>query len=345
MAQAPAGFSASSASDRFFPLGSFPLACGETLQEASLHYREYGTPNRDRSNLVLMPSSYGAWPEDLDWVMGTLFDPERHWLVLVSQFGNGRSSSPSNGGPPLGPGGWPVDHRDNLRAQVRLLEERFGVERPALVYGWSMGAQQAYHWAVLEPDRPRRLCCVCGTARTTPHNRLFLLSLRRALTGDPAWDGSGFRAEPRQGLEHFALIYASWAASQAYYRDNLHRQLGYASVEEYVERVWLPAYRRHDPRDLIAMIDVWLANDVAAAAGLEWDLAAALGRIRAACAVVAGGQDLYFPPHDCAAEAALIPGAELVVLDSPLGHRAGNPRQEGPEQSILRQTLERLWLR
>jgi homoserine O-acetyltransferase len=186
MAQAPTGISVSSASDRVFPLGPFPLACGETLDEARLHCREYGTPNRDRSHLVLMPSSYSAWPEDLDWVMGTLFDPERHWLVLVSQFGNGRSSSPSNGGPPLGPGGWPVDHRDNLRAQMRLLEERFRVECPALVYGWSMGAQQAYHWAVLEPDRPRRRCCVCGTARTTPHNRLFLLSLRRALTGDPA---------------------------------------------------------------------------------------------------------------------------------------------------------------
>lgn len=345
MAPLPAGRLPKSAADRFFDLPAFPLACGETLAEGRLHYREYGTPNRARSNLVLMPSSYGAWPEDLDWVMGPLFDPERHWLVLVSQFGNGRSSSPSHGGPSLAPGGWPVDHRDNLRAQVRLLEEQFRVERPALVYGWSMGAQQAYHWAVLEPDRPRRLCCVCGTARTTPHNRLFLLSLRQALTGDPSWDGRGFRAEPRQGLEHFALIYASWAASQAYYRHDRHRQLGYARVEDYVQQEWLPAYRRHDPRDLIAMLDVWLANDVAAAAGLEGDLATALGRIRAATAVVACHQDLYFPPEDSAAEAALIPGAELVVLESDLGHRAGNPRQDRAEQQQLRQVLERLWSR
>ena len=275
---------------RRFELGSFPLACGETVSAAQLDYRVFGELNRERSNLVLYPSSYGAWPEDIAWAVGPILDPSEHCVVLVSQFGNGRSSSPSKGGPPLGQGGWPIDHRDNLRAQIRLLEEVFGVERPALVYGWSMGAQQAYHWAVLEPQRPRRICCVCGTARTTPHNRLFLLSLRQALSADPAWNGSGFDAVPEQGLRTFALIYASWAASQAYYRRGAHRELGYDTVEHYVEDSWLPAYRRHDPRDLIAMLDVWLANDVAAA--VDTSLAIALGRIQAATAVVAGRHDL-----------------------------------------------------
>ena len=323
-----------------FELGSFPLACGETVSGAQLDYRVFGELNAEHSNLVLYPSSYGAWPEDIDWAVGPILDPSEHCVVLVSQFGNGRSSSPSNGGPPLGQGGWPIDHRDNLQAQIRLLEEVFGVERPALVYGWSMGAQQAYHWAVLEPQRPRRICCVCGTARTTPHNRLFLLSLRQALSADPAWNGSGFDAVPEQGLRTFALIYASWAASQPYFRRGAHRELGYDTVEHYVEDAWLPAYRRHDPRDLIAMLDVWLANDVAAAAVTS--LATALGRIQAATAVVAGRNDLYFPPADCAHEAALIPGATFHVLESDLGHRAGNPRQAPAEQAQLRAVVEEL---
>ncbi len=332
-----------------FDLGPFGLACGDTLPSAWLDYRVFGELNAERSNLILYPSSYGAWPEDIRWAVGPILDPGRYCIVLVSQFGNGRSTSPSNGGPPLEGGGWPVNHRDNLRAQVRLLEDVFGVERPALIYGWSMGAQQAYHWGVLEPQRPRRLCCVCGTARTTPHNRLFLLSLRQALTSDPAWTGSGFTAPPEAGLRHFALIYASWAASQAYYRRGAHRELGYGSVEAYVEEAWLPAYRRHDPRDLIAMLDVWLASDVAAAAPsspaadqAEHALAEALGCIQAATTVVAGRHDLYFPPADCAAEAALIPGARFAVLESDLGHRAGNPRQAPAEQLRLRELVEEL---
>jgi homoserine O-acetyltransferase len=341
------GGRASKGADEILPLGDFPLASGRALPGAQLAYRVYGTLNDRRSNLVLYPSSYGAWPEDIDWVVGPILDPRRWCVVLVSQFGNGRSSSPSNAALGLEAGGWPVGHSDNVRAQRLLLEEVFGVESPALIYGWSMGAQQAYHWAVLEPERTQRICCICGTARTTPHNRLFLLSLRQALTADPAWNGSGFRAVPEQGLRTFALIYASWAASQPFYRHGRHRELGYSSVEDYVERSWLPAYRRHDPEDLVAMLDVWLASDVAAAAGCvggdaEADLAAALGRIRARTAVLAGSHDLYFTPADCAAEAALIPGARFEVIESELGHRAGNPRDGPREQGRLRAAVERL---
>ncbi|MFY8149767.1 MAG: alpha/beta fold hydrolase [Prochlorococcaceae cyanobacterium] len=328
--------------DRWFALGDFPLAGGRVLENARLGYRVYGQLNAARDNLVLYPSSYGARPEDIEWAVGPILDPERFCIVLVSQFGNGVSSSPSNSGLGLRESGWSLDHRDNLRAQVRLLEEVFQVERPALVYGWSMGAQQAYHWGVLEPERARALCCLCGTARTTPHNRLFLLSLRAALTADPTWTGSGFTDVPEGGLCTFALIYASWAASQPFYGQEQHRRLGFSSVEDYVERAWLPAYRRHDPRDLITMLDVWLANDVAAAAGCGGDLAAALGRLTAPVLVLAGSHDLYFTPEDCAAEAALLPRGRFGRLESVLGHRAGNPRDDPALQASIRAGLDTL---
>ncbi|MFM7674908.1 MAG: homoserine acetyltransferase, partial [Synechococcus sp.] len=204
------------------------------------------------------------------------------------------------------------------------------------------GAQQAYHWGVLEPGRARALCCLCGTARTTPHNQLFLLSLRQALTADPTWTGIGFAGIPEAGLRTFALIYASWAASQPFYRQERHRWLGFESVEAYVEQAWLPAYRRHDPRDLLTMIDVWLANDVAAAAGCGDDLAAALARVTAPTLVLAGSHDLYFTPDDCAAEAALLPCGQFGRLESVLGHRAGNPRDDPALQSVLRHALDAL---
>jgi homoserine O-acetyltransferase len=229
-----------------------------------------------------------------------------------------------------------------VRAQVRLLEEVFGVEGPALILGWSMGAQQGYHWAALEPRRCRRLFALCGTARTTPHNRLFLLSLRHALTADPAWTGERFEGDPCRGLRAFALIYASWAASQPFYRALPLEALGHANVEAYVERDWLPLYRRHDPHDLVAMLDTWLACDVSVAANCAGDLAAALGRIQARVSVMACRQDLYFTPEDCAAEAALIPDATFTVIDSRLGHRAGNPRDDPGGQARLRQALEDL---
>ena len=151
--------------DAVFALDRFSFACGQTLERAYLSYRVFGELAADGSNLVLMPTSYGAWPEDIDWVVGPILDPERWCVVVVSQFGNGRSSSPSNSPMGLAEGGWCLSHADNVHAQGRLLEEVFGVESPALIYGWSMGAQQAYHWAVLEPQRCQRLLALCGTAQ------------------------------------------------------------------------------------------------------------------------------------------------------------------------------------
>lgn len=315
-----------------FALGDLPLRCGQTIPQAQIGYLQIGELNADRSNLVLVPSSYGARPTDLAWIAGPVLDPDRWCIVIAGAFGNGVSSSPSHGGMGLAEQGWVVSHADNVAAQQRLLRERFGVSRLPLIYGWSMGAQQAYQWAISQPQWVERICCVCGTARTSPHNRLFLLSLRQALTADPHWTGSGFSGDPEQGLRTYALIYASWAASQPFFRGISE------PVEQHVEQQWLPAYRRHDPRDLIAMLDTWLAHDVAPGA----DLAAALSAIRARTAVVACNRDLYFTVDDMAADAAAIPGAELHVLDSLLGHRAGNPHSSPAEQQQLRRIVDQL---
>ena len=315
-----------------FALGDLPLRCGQTIPQAQIGYLQIGELNADRSNLVLVPSSYGARPTDLAWIAGPVLDPDRWCIVIAGAFGNGVSSSPSHGAMGLAEQGWVVSHADNVAAQQRLLRERFGVSRLPLIYGWSMGAQQAYQWAISQPQWVERICCVCGTARTSPHNRLFLLSLRQALTADPHWTGSGFSGDPEQGLRTYALIYASWAASQPFFRGISE------PVEQHVEQQWLPAYRRHDPRDLITMLDTWLAHDVAPGA----DLAAALAGIGARTAVVACNRDLYFTVDDMAADAAAIPGAELHVLDSLLGHRAGNPHSSPAEQQQLRRIVDQL---
>ena len=315
-----------------FELGDVPLRCGHTIPAARLGFLQIGTLNAERSNLVLVPTSYGARPEDLAWIAGPVLDPQRWCIVIAGMFGNGVSSSPSHGGMGLAEQGWVVHHADNVAAQLRLLQERFGVSRLPLIYGWSMGAQQAYQWAVHQPDWVERICCVCGTARTSPHNRLFLLSLRQALTADPHWTGSGFSGVPEKGLRTYALIYASWAASQSWFR-SLEEP-----VEQHVEERWLPLYRRHDPRDLIAMLDTWLAHDVADGG----DLNQALKGLQARAAVVACDRDLYFTVEDMAAEAAAMPDADFHLLRSTLGHRAGNPHSSPPEQQWLRQIVEQL---
>jgi len=123
-------------------------------------------------------------------------------------FGNGLSSSPSDTEdyPML------VTIYDNVQVQRRALADLFGIDRVACVYGWSMGALQAYHWAALFPDAVERIVVNCGVARTAVHNQVFLRSLMATLEAAPQHIGNGrFSAEPRAAKRAFGRIYAAWA--------------------------------------------------------------------------------------------------------------------------------------
>jgi len=328
-----------------FAIDNFELQCGEALPEARLVYQTYGKLNPDRRNVILYPTSYGAQHPNIDWLIRAdgILDPTEWFVVIPNMFGNGLSSSPSNcDACGVAEQGFWFTHLDNVTAQEKLLREVFGIDRLALVYGWSMGAQQAYHWGALYGDRVERIAAICGTAKTTDHNRIFLESLRCALTSDPTWNGREFDGTPDRGFRTFARIYASWAASQAYYREGLYYHLGYESLDDYLLRGWEASYRKRDPRDLIAAIDTWLRCDVSDNPTYQNDIARAMQAIQAQTLVMPSTTDLYFPPEDCAREAAMIPQAEYQPIPSIWGHRAGNPYQNPEDEQFIRHAIEQL---
>jgi homoserine O-acetyltransferase len=326
-------------------LQNFPLQCGVILPEIRLVYQTSGTLNCDRQNAILYPTSYGAQHPDLAWLIrpDSILNPEQWFIIQVNMLGNGLSTSPSNSFDcGLAEQGFWFTHWDNVRLQVHLVTEVLGIERLALVYGWSMGAQQAYHWGVLYPDRVERIAALCGTAKTTDHNQIFLQSLRSALTSDRAWNGTCFEGIPDRGLRTFAQIYASWAASPAFYRSGLYHALGYVSLEDYLLRGWEAGYRKCDPHNLIAMIDTWLRCDVSNNPIYQGNYTAALGSIQAPTLVMPATTDLYFTPEDCEAEAELIPNATYLPIPSIWGHRAGNPYQNPSDEHFIREAVASL---
>jgi homoserine O-acetyltransferase len=188
-------------------LPQFELQRGVTLPEATLVYATYGELNRSRSNAILYPTSYGAQHKDVNWLIGSgkILDTTRYFVIQVNMFGTGLSSSPSTLHEPFTGTLVPAfTHVDNVTAQFKLVVEHLGIETLALIYGWSMGGQQALHWAALHPDRIERVAGICTSARTSPHNRVFLEGLRSALTTDATWTGNRFNGRPERGLRAFA---------------------------------------------------------------------------------------------------------------------------------------------
>jgi homoserine O-acetyltransferase/O-succinyltransferase len=317
---------------RVFELGELPLQSGAVCRGARLVYQTYGELAPDRSNVILYPTAFGGQHPDVEWSIasGRALDPSRYHVVVVNMFGNGLSTSPSNTADCPG-----FTIYDNVAAQRRLLTEALGIERVALVYGRSMGALQAFHWGAVFPEMVERICCICGASRATPHNRLFLQGLRAALTADAAWHDGRFLRPPARGLRAMARVYAGWAMSQAYYREESWRQLGYTSQEAFVLARWEGFLGRRDPHDILAMLGTWELADVAANDSFNGDLDAALGAIRARALVMPSETDLYFPVADSAWEVARMPNAELRPIPSIWGHMAGSwPEDEADVRFI-----------
>jgi homoserine O-acetyltransferase/O-succinyltransferase len=319
------------------------LQSGASLPNAELSWKTYGTLSQARDNVIVYPTSYSAHHTDLELLIAPdgVLDPTRWFIIIPDMFANGLSSSPSNNEafPSL------VTTADNVRAQQRFLKEAFGIERVACVYGFSMGAQQAYHWAALFPDQVERAIAVCGSARTAVHNQVFLRSLLAALEAAPEHVGRGrFSAVPTNAMRAFARIYAGWAMSQDWYRDNLHlTTTGAADLDDFLDNHWAPGFTRRKAEDLYAQATTWMASDISANELYEGDFVRALQAIRARMLLMPGRTDLYFPVADNALELPHLAHAELRPIPSIWGHRAGSPSPDREDYAFLRANV-RAWL-
>ncbi|MCX9190568.1 hypothetical protein C3Y87_03895 [Carbonactinospora thermoautotrophica] len=331
-----------------FDLGDFALQSGTTLRGAKLAYKTHGSLVDDRSNAVVYPTWYSGRYWENEWLIGEgmALDPTRYFIIVPNLFGNGVSSSPSNTPPPFDRARFPhVTLYDNIRAQHRLVTERFGIERLRLVTGWSMGAQQTYQWAVAYPDMVERILPFCGSPRTSDHNKVFLEGVKAALTADTAWQRGWYDTQPWTGLRAMARVYAGWGFSQAFYWQERWRDLGYTSLESFLVGFWEGFFLDgRDANNLLAMLWTWQRGDVGATPGFDGDTERALASITAQAIVMPAQKDLYFPPEDEEWTVSHLRQAELRIIPGVWGHFAGgglNPEDTAFIDAALKELLAR----
>jgi homoserine O-acetyltransferase len=324
-----------------FDAGDVVLQSGARLGSARLSWAAHGMLSPERDNVIVYPTSYWAQNQDLAWLIGPdkVLDPTRWFIVIPDMFGNGLSSSPSDTAdyPTL------VTAYDNVQVQRFALAALFGIDRVACVYGWSMGALQAYHWAALFPDSVERIVVNCGVARTAVHNQVFLRGLMATLEAAPQHIGNGrFSSEPRAAKRAFGRIYAGWGLSQDFYRAGLHLATA-PDLETFLRTDWEERFGARPAANLYAQLQTWDAADISANGLYDGDLGAALRAIKAAVLLMPGETDLYFRVADNEAELPFLATASLRPIPSIWGHRAGNPVVNPADMLFIRNEV-RAWL-
>ena len=316
------------AEHREFTIENFRTESGVILPKARIVYGTYGRLNAARDNVILLPAHYMATHHGYDWLIGPgkALDTARFFLVATELFGNGKSSSPSNTPEPFHGPRFPLTTiRDNVAAQRRLLTEDLNVTHLRAVIGFSMGAQQAFQWAVSAPGFVDRIVATSGTAKTYGHGVVRNEGQIAAIMADPVFNKGDYTAQPRKGLEAFGLMWAGWLYSQEWWRRELWRTNAPSgtTLDSVITRFRTNFLASADANDLILHLRTWQQHDVGTTPGFDGDVEKALRSISMPVLYMPSETDLYFPLGDARYEAQFIPHVTLAPIPSLWGHPAG----------------------
>ena len=317
-------------------LRNFRTESGTVLPEAHLIYGTYGRLNAAGDNAVLLPSHYMAEMHGYGWLVKSAkspdhaLDPAKLFLITSEEFGNGRSSSPSNTPEPFHGPRFPVmTIRDNVNAVHQMLTEQLHVQHLRAVVGFSMGAQQAFQWAVSYPTYMDRIVATSGTAKTYGHGIVRNEGEITAIETDPVFANGNYTVQPEKGIESFNLMWTGWLFSQEWWRRELWREddpklTTLAEVIDHNRKQFIPGA---DANNLILQLRTWESNNVGQTPPFRndhgGDVEAALRSIQVPVLYMPSATDLYFPVEDARYEAQFISHCTLLPIPSLWGHPAG----------------------
>jgi homoserine O-acetyltransferase/O-succinyltransferase len=315
------------AAHHVFTQPRFTFESGATVPDIKVVYGTYGRLNGQRDNAILLPSHYMADHHGYEWLIGPglALDTSRYFLVATELFGNGHSSSPSNTPEPFHGPRFPIATiRDNVEAVHRLLLQQLGITHLRAIIGFSMGAEQAFQWAVSYPTFADRIVATSGTAKCWPHGVVRLESQIEALQLDPAFKAGDYKEEPTKGIELFGLVWAPWLFSQEWWRKELWREISPpgTSYDAFV-KLFVKDWLKNDANDMILQARMWQRHDVGTSKGFGGSVEKALASIRVPVLYMPSETDLYFPVSDARYEAQSIPHVTFKPIPSIWGHPAG----------------------
>ncbi len=311
-----------------FTISNFKTESGVVLPKAIVVYGTYGHLNAAHDNVVLLPSHYMANHHGYEWLIGPgrALDTAKLYLVATELFGNGHSSSPSNTPEPYHGPRFPImTIRDNVAAVHQLLTDDLKVTHLRAIIGFSMGAQQAFQWAVSYPDFADRVVATSGTAKTYGHGIVRLEGQIAALTTDPTFNNGDYTTPPKKGMEAFGMVWAGWLYSQEWWRRELWKANAApgTTLEQYMQSFRTSFLSSADANDVILQARTWQKHDVGATPGFEGDVERALRSIKVPFLYMPSETDLYFPIGDARYEAQFMATVSLVPIPSLWGHPAG----------------------
>lgn len=311
---------------QFAGLGNFRLASGEVIRDCRIGYRTFGTPNKDRSNVVLVTTWASGTTEQ--WVgnigPGRLIDSTKYFVVAVDALANGVSSSPSNSRRQPRMRFPKFTLRDTVNTQHKLLTTVLGVSHVKAVMGLSMGGMQTFQWMVSYPDFMDKAVSIIGSPQLAPYDLLHWQTQLDAIFRDPDWKRGNYAKNPARVAE------AEFGALLLTTPENYNKRMTRKQVFEELEKA-RGATGGYDANNKIRQVQAMMALDVTEGFGGSIERAAAA--VKAEVFVIVASKDHVVTPGP-AIEFARLLKARLLVLDNDCGHNAPWCEQERVNKAV-----------
>jgi homoserine O-acetyltransferase len=297
-------------SQQFATLGECNLTSGQIIAPCNVGYRTYGTLNAAKSNVILVPTWFTGTSVDHAYLASPeLLNPDKYYIVIVDALANGVSISPTNS-KTQPDGQFPrITITDMVESQHRLLTGVLGIQSLHAVVGLSMGAMQAFEWAVRYPGFADRTVAAIGSPRL-PAFDIALWSTRNRLLAI-------YRdCQCKEALEAMAGMGMISAVPAKLTQDMKREEVVATIISRGESRSMSVGKSWDEQRQAEAMISHNVALD------FSDDLKKAAKQIRTHLLIVLANDDRVVTPEP-AREFAQLTGASIIELDEDCGH--GDP--------------------
>ncbi len=147
---------------------NFVTTSNDTIKNCKIGYRTFGELNKDKNNVVFMPTWHLGTSEDNLEYLKTIVDTNGRYLIAIDALGNGVSSSPSNYL------NFPnISIRDMVNSQHELLTNHLKIDHIDVLVGVSMGGIQAFEWMLAFPEYMNQLIAINGTTKASFYDKVL----------------------------------------------------------------------------------------------------------------------------------------------------------------------------
>ena len=308
----------------------FRLERGGELKRFDIAYSTYGSLNEKKDNVIWVCHALTANSDVADWwphtvVTDGFLDPHKWFVVCANILGsNYGSTGPLSINPDTGHPYYnefpKLTIRDIVNAH-KVLGKHLGIEEIYALVGSSLGGFQAIEWAIMQPDRVKKLVLIATDTTVTPWAAGLNETQRMAIRADKTFGQSSPDAGMAGMAAARAIALLSYRGPSGY---NLS-QKNDESVPAYSHRV--SSYQTYQGEKLckrfnaysyMTILDAFDSHDISRGrCGNESEV---LKLIKAETACIYIPTDILFPPETMKRLANGIEGARYFEITSDFGH-------------------------